>query len=538
MKIRAIRLLRWLRRSSQFFFLALFVALLFRVRYSGLTLDLAAETPAVHSHFTRFFWFDPFVALGLIVHSRVFTAVFLLSLVTIIATVLFGRFFCGWVCPFGSLHHFAGFISGRGGAAGRRMERGAFSRLQNLKYYLLIALLVSGACRVIQPSFADPLSILSRSLALAVFPAAVYSLERIGDLAGSFDSRLMRQMSLSIRDFLSSRQLGDEAVYFNGAAATGAVFLALLLANVFIPRFWCRFLCPLGALLGFAARFSVFGMKTDSARCTMCMRCVGVCRGARCASVINGSGGARRISRKDSECFACLNCMAVCAGDALGYKALGVRDASECGPDLTRRGLIAAVGAGFLSLGMSKIFPPWKGGGRLIRPPGALPEGDFGMACLRCGTCSRICPTHAIHTCVGEAGWEGIWTPRLIPRIGYCVYSCTLCGQVCPSGAIRKLSYEEKVGSGNVRPVKLGTAAVNRNRCISWANGMRCLACEEVCPVSPKAIKIDRDTAAGIGRPAVDSLLCVGCGHCEYVCPVEGEAAIRVFSAGERREPL
>ncbi len=241
------------------------------------------------------------------------------------------------------------------------------------------------------------------------------------------------------------------------------------------------------------------------------------------------------------ECLLCLNCEAACPEDALGF---GFReDADARGPDSSRAGRSSRASGAASSRSPSSASPA---GARTapapIRPPGALPEPRFLAACLRCGACTRICPKNAIHSTILEAGVEGIWTPRVIPRIGYCVYSCTLCGQVCPSGALRRLTPEEKKGSGQVRPVKLGTAVVDRTRCIPWSQGMPCLACEEVCPVSPKAITEDVGPGLGlnaaggaVGRPAVDTFKCIGCGRCEHICPVEGEAAIRVYSLGESR---
>jgi formate hydrogenlyase subunit 6/NADH:ubiquinone oxidoreductase subunit I len=79
---------------------------------------------------------------------------------------------------------------------------------------------------------------------------------------------------------------------------------------------------------------------------------------------------------------------------------------------------------------------------KLIRPPGALPEPQFLAKCVKCGECMKVCPTNGLQPTLSEAGTEGIWTPVLVPRVGYCEYYCSLCTQVCPTGAIEELTVE------------------------------------------------------------------------------------------------
>ena len=101
----------------------------------------------------------------------------------------------------------------------------------------------------------------------------------------------------------------------------------------------------------------------------------------------------------------------------------------------------------------------------------------------------RVCPTNVLQPALLEGGFEGIWDPLLINKIGYCEYNCVLCGQVCPTGAIRNISVEEKIGKKPYKnPIKIGTAFFNRGRCLPWAMNRTCIVCEEVCPTSPKAI--------------------------------------------------
>jgi len=172
----------------------------------------------------------------------------------------------------------------------------------------------------------------------------------------------------------------------------------------------------------------------------------------------------------------------------------------------------------------------------LLRPPGALEEKEFLARCVKCGECMKVCTTNGLQPTLLEAGLEGIWSPLLVPRIGYCEFRCTLCGQVCPTGAIKRLPFEEKA------KVKIGLAMIDKGRCLPWAHGRPCIVCEEVCPTPKKAIWLevvrvrDRDGRnVTVMQPRVDLELCIGCGICEAKCPVLGRPAIAVTSLGESR---
>jgi len=179
---------------------------------------------------------------------------------------------------------------------------------------------------------------------------------------------------------------------------------------------------------------------------------------------------------------------------------------------------------------------------RLIRPPGSVGEDDFLAKCIRCGQCMRVCPNNALHPTFMESGAEGIWTPILIPVIGYCEPTCTLCTQVCPTGAILHLTVKQKVGDDEEPPVRIGTGFIDRGRCLPWAMGHNCIVCEEWCPTSPKSIFLREETFVDrsgkeitLKRPYVDPALCTGCGACEYACPVVDRPAIYITSVGESR---
>lgn len=208
---------------------------------------------------------------------------------------------------------------------------------------------------------------------------------------------------------------------------------------------------------------------------------------------------------------------------------------------LSRRSILTVAGSGVVATALLEVSPVVQGktyNPALIRPPGSLPEEEFLTKCIRCGECMKVCPTNAIHPTTLQAGLAGIWSPVLIPRVGYCEYNCTLCGQVCPTGAIEELPVEEK------QQIHIGTAYVDRSRCLPFVYGTECIVCEEHCPTPTKAIWFEEVTVKDrdgndktLKQPHVDPELCNGCGICETKCPINDRAAILVTSAGETRNP-
>jgi ferredoxin len=235
----------------------------------------------------------------------------------------------------------------------------------------------------------------------------------------------------------------------------------------------------------------------------------------------------------------CFNCHNVCPEEALAFR-FGWTPKLTQKPDIGKRAVLGGLCAGVslpllgrLDGQVDTVSDP-----RLIRPPGSLAEKDFLKLCQRCGQCMKVCPTNAINPTLTEAGMPGFWTPHLIMTLGYCEYTCTLCGSVCPTGAIREISVGEKIE----QPIKIGSAYIDRGRCLPWSGNAPCIVCQEVCPTSPKAIYFKNDVIERpkairleVQLPYVDLKKCVGCGICENKCPVRGLPAIRTIAAGESR---
>ncbi|MEJ2202356.1 MAG: 4Fe-4S dicluster domain-containing protein, partial [Desulfuromonadaceae bacterium] len=216
--------------------------------------------------------------------------------------------------------------------------------------------------------------------------------------------------------------------------------------------------------------------------------------------------------------------------------ALGRRPGAHAAVDLQRRGVVVSLAAGVMTAPVIGSTPDlWNSQPGLLRPPGALAEDEFLRRCIRCGECMKVCISGALQPALWQTGASGLWTPLLMPRIGYCEYNCTLCGQVCPTGAIRLLSLPEK------QKFVIGIAVFDKNRCLPFARGTECLVCEEHCPTGEKAIVFDlQQVRVGtelqtLKMPRVIPQRCIGCGICETRCPLEGGSAIRVLNEGESR---
>ena len=533
-------------------------------------------------------WFlqlDPLVAIGTILTTHTLYRGLLWALATVVLTIIFGRFFCGWVCPFGSLHHFAGFLGNRKKPLPQKIRLNKYRKAQCIKYFILIFLLSMAAfpslAATLQTGLLDPIPLVTRSFNLVLLP-----------IADGF-----------------ANVVSAEGRFYEGAWLIFAIFLAAVFLNLIIPRFYCRFICPLGALFAVLGRFAIWRIGKSKSQCSNCKLCEQSCEGG-CEP-----GDNIRIS----ECVLCFNCFEDCKNtDAvISYQPRPSLAAENTDPDISRRGFVLSLLSGVFAVPAVRLSNKLGGNWyhRVIRPPGSLAEEEFLKRCIKCGQCMRACPTNVIQPGGIEGGLENLWTPVLNYRIGSsgCQLNCTACGQVCPTSAIRPITLSEKLGLDEFTeagPIKMGTAFIDRNRCLPWAMDKPCIVCQENCPVSPKAIytqecfntirdgiltvkkatdntietvennlsldkfatgdyhcvtesserrkiaantentiiispgkRFEKIPAAGskieiqvrLQRPFIDIEKCIGCGVCEHECPVSGRKAIRVSAEGETR---
>lgn len=506
------RLARDARRVSQLAIFALFVFLFLNTEYK--------DNDVLEYAVNVFLRFDPLIAGAAMLAGRVAIALVWPSLILVALSLLLGRFFCGWACPMGAVLDGADAI-----IAGRRKLQAKIPAGLRTAKYVGLALFAGGALFSLQwIFFADPLCLLVRSLTFAVYPGINHAIESGVDAI--YGTALFNAVS-PLYNWLKGHFLSFTQPYFYAAMTTGIVFLAVLGAGLFQRRFWCRNLCPLGALLALISRVSPVKRLVSEAACTRCSACAKKCR--------MGAIPEGYLATAAGECIECMDCAVACPESAIRFGFAG--KAPVEGVMAGRRALLAGLAVGTASAAFAGV-----GGHRktpsplLIRPPGSLEEKEFLDRCVRCGECMRVCVANGLQPATHQAGLEGLWSPVMDCRIGYCEFNCTLCGQVCPTGAIKRLEREEK------QKVKIGLATVDRSRCLPWRGASPCIVCEEHCPTPKKAIflreeaiQMENGTTQIVQRPLVDENLCIGCGICENKCPLTDRSAINVTSRGESR---
>lgn len=501
-----------------------------------LTFCLATTFRVVDEHHgqtwvSKFLEVDPLVGIATALATGTVYKGLAWGLVILIPTLLLGRIFCNWICPYGILHQFTGWVFNTR-AAKERIDSNRYRGLFAIKYFILIAMLVAllgqlslsflvvgavvgvfGAIialaivGTIKEKTAQRRTLVATAVIGVIITCIGARAITKGDWNGTLQIGLLDPICLLHRSFTAAvlpalnmpgvvqsgvpgvvAGVGDQKQHI-GSWLIGFMLLALVSANLFIPRFFCRVLCPLGAMLGTLSRFALWRIERDPNKCTDCDLCLQSCEGA----------SDPHTQLRKSECFVCFNCIEDCPHDAISFKFLPARHHEVTSPDLRlRTGVLAAV-TGFL------FYPFARAGGKstkdfsasnLVRPPGSCEEFEFLERCIKCDQCIRACPTNVLQPYPLDLNnIESLWTPVMNFRMGFCQLHCTACGEVCPTGAIQRIGLEKKLGLGDYAaagPVVLGTAHYDLGRCLPWSMKKPCVVCEEVCPTSPKAIYSER----------------------------------------------
>jgi ferredoxin len=419
----------------------------------------------------------------------------LIALIILGVTFLVGRIYCSTLCPLATVQDlFAG-----------RKRRYSWRDLSLPMRYLLpavsLAALFAGVPAL--ASVLDPYSMSGRMVSsineLIILPVV--------DLVGL----ILRRFSIYITTY---------PIQFRWVTiAVGLVSAAILYTLSRIGgRVYCNSLCPVGALLSIPARWSLFGFRIHQDRCTSCGVCEQVCK----AEAIDS--GAKRLDR--SKCVSCFDCHSVCRFDALSWGKT-IRKRIDTG---RRDFLKKTVTGSILLLGMPAVVRaaqetvPSNGKTAVAVPPGSVDLKSFLSKCTSCSLCISRCLGNVLQpAAISQYGLRGFGVPFMDFSRGSCEYECRLCSELCPSGAIRPLTLENK------KRVKIGDVRFIKELCVVETDKTSCGACGEICPTGAiEMVYIGESLDGALELPVIRNDLCIGCGACEFVCPVIGEKAIVV----------
>jgi ferredoxin-type protein NapF len=439
---------------------------------------------------------DPLVALSTALAARSWVSSLLFAGLILAICVLIPRGFCGYLCPLGTLIDLFDW-----GIASR------FSNLKipdngwwvHLKYYLLTGVMIAALCGVLLSGFVSAIPVLTRGMLYLFDPV------QTGFMLGWHQ--------------VPSMHLGH---WFSIG-----LFLLVLGLGFLRPRFWCRYVCPSGAIFSLANVFR-WNERKVSPDCIHCNKCVTACP----FDAIKPD-----FTTRTTDCTLCQTCGGVCPTEAIQFvprldgmalKLANVPPANETA--LGRRGFLA-TGIGMVAGVVGGVSAGWATksfGARLddqqslkpVRPPGSVEESRFLEICIRCGECFKVCPNHVLQPLAFEQGLEGLWTPYAELDWAGCDSSCNACGQVCPTEAILPLPLEEK------RVTKMGLAIVDSGACLPHVGAEACQLCVDECRAAGyQAIEFTRvRTERADGgmdewlAPVVLGDKCVGCGLCQMRC--------------------
>ena len=440
-------------------------------------------------------------------HIQFIPALVSLSFITLVVlmlvTLLFGRIYCSTICPMGIFQDIITWISRKTA----KKKRFRYSPAKNiLRWGILSVTVVAFLFNfTVVLGLLDPYSAFGRMVVNVFKPVYMLGNNLLETVFSKFDNYTFYQVDASLLS-ISSFVIGLVTFLLIG-------FLAWKYG-----RTWCNTICPVGTLLGFFSRFSLFKIRIDEEKCNHCGLCATKCK----ASCINSKEQAIDYSR----CVDCFDCLGTCNQNALRYtisfgaKGQTAADASK------RRFLVAglttaAVAPKVMAQAQNVVAAAsgMKSDKRTtpIIPPGSVSQEHFQAHCTSCHLCVSKCPSHVLKPAFMEYGLGGMMQPTVYFEKGFCNFDCTVCGNVCPNGAILPLTKEQK------HLTQMGKVVFIEENCIVYRDGTSCGACSEHCPTQALSMIPFKD---GLTIPHVDTDICVGCGGCEYICPA------RPFRAG------
>ncbi|HPJ36417.1 MAG TPA: 4Fe-4S dicluster domain-containing protein [Spirochaetota bacterium] len=427
----------------------------------------------------------------------------------ILLTFLYGRTYCSFICPLGFFQDI--FI--RLGGILFRKKGFSYSKPGYMLFYSILAVMaisfiISGTTLLL---WLDPFSIFGRFL---THTASLPLMKLNNELAGL----LIKKDIFFIHSF-------EKNISSIAAAFSLSIFGLIMILSMFRGRYYCNRFCPVGGFLSLISRISLFRLSIDENSCIHCGKCEKICK-SECID--------HKTNYIDSgRCIACFNCLNQCPNGSIsftGFSPAPVKKKTPGSGEITRMSFLAGIIL-FPSLLQSKennktvlyYQEPLKQKQykrkSFSSPPGSVSIDLLNSRCTACSLCISVCPTKVLQPSVMQYGLIGIMQPFMDFNSGFCNYDCTLCGEICPTGAIRLKDLDEK------KQIRTGKSVFVIENCITYTSGTDCGACSEHCPT--KAVHMV-PFKNGLVIPEINSEICTGCGACEYACPVRPLRAIYV----------
>lgn len=425
----------------------------------------------------------------------------------IVLTLVFGRIYCSVICPLGVLQDIFGWFGKRS-----KKNRYTYSRAVSWLRYVVLAVflvaLVAGIGSVFQ--LLAPYSAFGRIATMLLQPLWQLGNNVLASIAERVDSYAFYSASVWMKSL---------PVFVIAVVTLVALFVLAWRGG----RTYCNTICPVGTVLSLLARKSLLRVNFDADKCRSCSLCTKNCK----ASCIDYKTHTVDYSR----CVVCGDCISKCKFGALKYDIPRLHDKSKAQPDAGKRSfLIATAAVATTALaqekkkvdgGMAELVDK-KAPERQtpVTPPGALSARHMAQHCTGCQLCVSECPNDVLRP---NLGWESLMQPTMSFERGYCRPECTRCSEVCPAGAIKPIDDVEKSS------IQIGHAVVAADYCISALGEAECGNCARHCPTGAiEMVPSDPDDDLSPSVPAVNEEACIGCGACEYLCPVRPLSAIHV----------
>lgn len=491
-------------KQSQLKITRVIVSVLLLLLTSSLFLDFRELIPAKWADSILYLQFVPSV-IQFITLPALAAAGFIIIL---LLSLLFGRVYCSAICPLGILQDLFAWISKKTGLIKRYKYKKALNYLRYPFLVLTLIFILFGSLYVL--SILDPYSSFGRIFSDIIRPLVILTNNGIAALFEKVNLYFLYRVSLDIITW--------RTVFIPAVTIALVIWLSL-----YFGRLYCNTVCPVGTLLGLVSRISLFKIRMNPVTCTKCGKCSFACK----SSCIN----VKDLQVDFSRCVACYNCISACPEDSIKYElALPAKRNSE-ETDHSKRHFIGKSVLYIAGLaGISKkVFSAETAdhpAGHIpntknypVSPPGSISLEHFNNRCTSCHLCVTICPTGVLQPSFLEYGFTGMMQPHMDYAVEYCNYECTKCSEVCPTGAILPITVEDK------KVEQLGQVVLILEKCIVYTDEVACGSCSEHCPTQAVTMIPYKE---GLTIPETRSEICIGCGACEFACPVRPHTAIYV----------